>query len=83
MVLITFIIFCSVDFRPIAQIYVDVTEQSANVGFIKGYIQKKWGSEYTLVGSDGVELEDCPGTEGLLNFIANLTCMHVYIYIYC
>ena len=41
----------------------DVTEQSANVGFIKGYIQKKWGSEYTLVGSDGVELEDCPETE--------------------
>ena len=39
-------------------------------------LPKKWGAQYTLVGGDGVELEECPGTEGLLDFIANLACVY-------
>ena len=53
-----------VEFQPIAQIYVEINEQCANVAYIKACLQKKWGNEYTLVTMDGVELEDCPGTEG-------------------
>ena len=55
-----------IEFQPITQIYVDINEQVANVTYIKVCAQKKWGSEYTIVTSDGVELEDCPGTEGKL-----------------
>ena len=69
--------FCSVYFQPIAQIYIDITEHSANVANIKSCIQKKWGTQYILVGGDGVELEECPGTEGLLDFITNLACAYV------
>ena len=50
-----------VEFQPIAQIYVEINEQCANVAYIKACLQKKWGNEYTLVTMDGVELEDCPG----------------------
>ena len=50
-------------FTPISHMYLEITEVSANVTLIKAAIQRKWGP-YTLVTSDGVELEDSPGTEG-------------------
>ena len=50
-------------FTPISHMYLQITEASANVTLIKAAIQRKWG-QYTLVTSDGVELEDSPGTEG-------------------
>ena len=51
-------------FNPVCHMYLQVTEVSANVTLIKAAIQRKWGSNYTLVTSDGIELEDSPGTEG-------------------
>ena len=50
-------------FTPISHMYLQITEASANVTLIKAAIQRKW-KEYTLVTSDGVELEDSPGIEG-------------------
>ena len=50
-------------FTPICHMYLEITEVSANVTLIKAAIQRKWGA-YTLVTSDGVELEDSSGTEG-------------------
>ena len=63
MVFITCIIFCSVDFRPIAQIYVMLLNNQLMWDSLKDIFRRNEGSEYTLVGSDGVELEDCPETE--------------------
>ena len=40
------------DFQPISQMY------------ILGVIRKRWGAEYTLVTTDGIELEDSPATQG-------------------
>ncbi|MDA8009024.1 MAG: hypothetical protein MPK75_04815 [Alphaproteobacteria bacterium] len=51
-------------FSTLGQTFVEVTEATANVTFIKHAIQQKWGSEYTLVTADGLELEDCSGTQG-------------------
>jgi len=36
------------------------------VTLIKAAVQKKWGSEYTLVTGDGIELEESPETESEL-----------------
>ena len=52
--------------------YLQITELSANVTLIKAAIQRKWGADYTLVTSDGIELEDSPGTEG--NHIVTYVC---------
>ena len=51
-------------FNRLGQIFVDVTEATANVTHIKLVIQQKWGHDYTLVTADGLELEDCQGTQG-------------------
>ena len=32
--------------------------------YIKLVIQQKWGHDYTLATADGLELEDCQGTQG-------------------
>ena len=37
---------------------------TAHLEHILGVIHKRWGAEYTLVTSDGIELEDSPATQG-------------------
>ena len=59
-------------FTPLCHMYLQITELSANVTLIKAAIQRKWGADYTLVTSDGIELEDSPGTEG--NHIVTYVC---------
>ena len=54
-----------VEFQPISQTYLELVESTANLEHILGIIQKRWGTEYTLVTSDGLPLEDSPATQGL------------------
>ena len=54
------------EFQPISQTYLELVESTANLEHILGIIQKRWGTEYTLVTSDGLPLEDSPATQGLL-----------------
>ena len=51
-------------FNRLGQTFVDVSEATANVTYIKLVVQQKWGHDYTLVTADGLELEDCSGTQG-------------------
>ena len=53
------------EFQPISQTYLELVESTANLEHILGIIQKRWGTEYTLVTSDGLPLEDSPATQGL------------------
>lgn len=54
------------EFQPISQTYLELVESTANLEHILSIIQKRWGTEYTLVTSDGLPLEDSPATQGLL-----------------
>ena len=44
--------------------YIELTEATAHLEHILGVIRKHWGAEYTLVTTDGIELEDSPATQG-------------------
>ena len=53
------------EFTLQTQPFVDVTESTANVIYITSAIQSKWGSQYVLVTSDGLQIEDGSGTQGM------------------
>lgn len=52
------------EFHKLGQTFIDVNESSANVFYITGVVEKKWGGEYVLVTSDGLKIEDSSGTQG-------------------
>ena len=54
------------EFVHLGQTFVDITESTANVNYIKNVVQKRWGSNYILVTADGLEIEDSSGTQGKL-----------------
>ena len=54
-------------FQPLGQMYVDITDSTANLQYIHGCIQNQWGDEFTIATNDGLELEDSPATQGMLN----------------
>ena len=55
------------EFANHGQTFVDVTESTSNVNYIRNAVQKRWGEEYTLVTADGLEIEDSSGTQGRRN----------------
>lgn len=52
------------EFQRQGQLFIDVTESTANVPYISNAIQKKWGNDYMLVTVDGLEIDDSAGTQG-------------------
>ena len=52
------------EFQRQGQLFIDVTEATANVPYISSAIQKKWGNDYLLVTVDGLEIKDSAGTQG-------------------
>ena len=52
------------EFMPHNQTFVDVTETTANVNYVTAAVQRKWGSDYNLVTSDGLKVDDSSGTHG-------------------
>lgn len=52
-------------FQPIGQMYVDITDSTANLQYIHACIQNQWGDEFTIATNDGLELEDSPATQGI------------------
>ena len=52
------------EFANHGQTFVDVTESTSNVNYVRNAVQKRWGEEYTLVTADGLEIEDSSGTQG-------------------
>ena len=53
-----------INFEKLGQAFIDVNESTANVFYIAGVIEKKWGPEYVLVTADGLKIEDSSGTQG-------------------
>lgn len=54
-----------VEFTSQNQTFVDVTEVTANVHYISSVVQRNWGSQFVLVTSDGLKLDDSSGTQGV------------------
>lgn len=53
-----------IEFTTQNQTFVDVTEITANLHYISSVVQRKWGSQYVLVTSDGLKIDDSSGTQG-------------------
>ena len=51
-------------FEKIGQMFVDVGEGTATVPYIQSTMRAEFGSNYTLVTNDGLELHDSAGTQG-------------------
>ena len=46
------------------QLYVCLTEATANVNYVLHTVQRRWGADQVLVTADGLKVDDCAGTEG-------------------
>ena len=53
----------NLEFMAHNQTFVDVTEATAIVNYVSSAVQRKWGSDYNLVTSDGLKLDDSSGTD--------------------
>ena len=51
-------------FEKIGQMFIDVGEGTATVPYIQSTMRAEFGSNYTLVTNDGLELHDSAGTQG-------------------
>ena len=51
-------------YKEISQFFVKVSESTANVQFILSSLPKNWGKGFKLVTSDGLAINDSPGTQG-------------------
>ena len=63
-----------VDFIHEAQMHLDIIEPTAKTHHVTKEVQQRWGNQYRIVTADGLELEDCEGTQGkyksaLLDFV--------------
>ena len=60
-----------------AQMHLDITESTANVEHVTREVQQRWGEQYRVVTTEGLELEDCEATQGKC---MNEQNNHVYCY---
>lgn len=54
-----------VEFEQETQMHIDLTENTANVEHVIQEVKQLWGDSYVLVTVDGLQLEDCEGTQGM------------------
>ena len=45
-------------FKQMGQLFIDITEATANVEYVQSVIQSKWGPDYIPVTVDGLQLND-------------------------
>lgn len=52
------------DFQCTGQMYIELTDATANVGQVCENVRRQWGSEYTVVSTEGLEIDDSSATQG-------------------
>ena len=52
------------EFQCTGQMYIELTDTTANVGQVCEAVRRQWGSEYTIVSVEGVEIDDSSATQG-------------------
>ncbi len=66
------------EFTQEAQMHLDISESNANVQHVLEEVQQRWGEDYMLVTLDGLELEDCEGTQGKHTGSCSLSMIATY-----
>jgi len=65
------------EFEPTGTMYVAVTESTATVVKIREAVREQWETDYTVVSTEGFEIEDSPATQGI-----TYDC-HSLLFYYC
>ena len=73
---------CKPEFEPISQTYIELVDSTANLEHILGVIHQRWGSQFTLVTNDGIELEESPATQGYFVVIFTLYIHYSLSYLF-
>ena len=55
------------DFQCTGQMYIELTDATANVGQVCEAVRRQWGTEYTVVSIEGLEIDDTVATQGQCN----------------
>ena len=66
-------------FYKTSQTFVQIDDKTANVHYLTSVVQAKWGRDYVLVTNDCLPIEDCSGTQGVVNsfgVVSQLTAHH-------
>ena len=54
------------EFDSLSQMYVELTEATANITHVTELVRNQWGTEYTVVSAEGIEIADSTATQGKL-----------------
>ena len=68
------------ELSKVEQMFIDITDETANVHYINNLVREKWGSSYVTVTSDGLPVEDSSGTQGL-SFCVYIMVPLLYIHV--
>lgn len=52
------------ELTPSEQLYICLTESTANVDYVLHTVKRRWGEDQVLVTADGLKVEDSAGTQG-------------------
>ena len=67
------------DFACTGQLYIELTESTANVTQVCEAVRRQWGTEYTVVSTEGLEIDDSLATQGQLAIVSQqLATLYYY-----
>lgn len=52
-------------FEKQGQMFLELSEATANQAFVLDAVQREWGEDFVVVTADGLEISNSPGTQGL------------------
>lgn len=52
------------EFTKLGQTYINMTEVTANIEYATEQVNTLWGAGHAIVSTDGIKIEDSPGTKG-------------------
>ena len=55
-----------VKFQDMAQTFIELVDSTANPDFIRSIARQIWTEDFLIVTSDGLKVENCPGTQGII-----------------
>ena len=61
------------DFQCTGQMYIELTNATANVGEVCEAVRRQWGSTYTVVSTEGLEIDD---TDAILK-VCVVSAVHI------
>ena len=51
-------------FNKLGQVFIDLSETTANINYVSSVVQQKFGIDYIVVTADGLKVDDSSGTQG-------------------